>query len=173
MRAMVAIVLVLALAGCGRADRSAADGIDSNSPLEAAAREANLVVDPDSTEPTGLYELSHAGGTDAVCLLPADGAAYRFGLVASFGATLMCEGSGTARHSGAQVTLDFDRADCTIEAAYDGQSLAMPGVVPAGCSALCGPRASLSGISVARVGWEEGDARRLRSRHGGRALCGG
>lgn len=173
MRPVVAAILLLALAGCGRSGGAGADAIDSDSPLENAAREANLVVDPNATAPTGLYELVHSSGTDAMCLVPAEGEAYRFGMVASFGATLMCEGSGQARHRGAMVMLDFDGADCTIEASYDGQSLTMPGIVEPGCSALCGPRASLSGISVGRVGWEEGDARRLRSRRGDRALCGG
>lgn len=172
MRFVVAVLPLFALAGCDRPDATRPEAIDSDSPLESAAREANLVVDPNDTPPTGLYELRHSGGTDAMCLLPADGASYRFGMVASFGATLMCEGSGQARHRGAVVTLDFDGADCTIEASYDGQSLAMPGVVPADCSTLCGPRASLSGISVARVGWGAADAQRLRSRRGARLLCG-
>lgn len=167
----LALVLALALAGCGGAAEKSAT-IDDANPLEAAARDANLVVDPGETPPTGLYELVHSSGTDAVCVVPASGDRYRFGLIASFGSTLNCEGKGDARHSGNVLTLDFDGAECRFSASYDGQSLTLPGQVPEGCSRLCGPRASMSGVSVSRVYWDEGGARRLRSRSDGTPLCG-
>ncbi|MFM6853645.1 MAG: hypothetical protein ACKOUM_06145, partial [Sphingopyxis sp.] len=89
--------------------------VDSANPLEEAASDANLVDDPNSTKPTGLYERRHGAGVDAICLTPsedsagdggagddaeededASGGTYRMGMVASFGPTLLCEGRGTA-----------------------------------------------------------------------------
>lgn len=173
MRLALAVpLLLLALAGCGDAGGASAT-IDNGNPLEAAARDANLVVDPGETPPTGLYELVHSSGTDAVCVVPASGGRYRFGLIASFGSTLMCEGQGTARHAGNALMLDFNGVECSFSASYDGQSLVMPGQVPDGCSRLCGPRASMSGVSVSRVDWEESGALRLRSRRDDEPLCGG
>ncbi len=174
MRMRVALALIVGLAGCRGSDEAAPTRIDADSPLEAAALEANLVVDPDVTPPTGLYERIHTSGTDSFCVAPDGGGdAYRFGLIASFGTTLTCEGRGTAQHDDEALALDFDDADCSFTARYDGQSVTMPGVVPEGCSALCGPRASMSGVSIERTGWEAGDARRLRSRRDDGALCGG
>lgn len=160
------------LAGCGGGDAAAPARIDADNPLEAAAMEANLVVDPDATPPTGLYEHVHTSGTDSFCAVPDSvGDTYRFGLVASFGTTLTCEGQGTARHDGEELALDFDDAECSFAARYDGQSLTMPGAVPDGCSVLCGPRASMSGVSIERTGWEAADARRLLSRREQTPLC--
>lgn len=171
MRPALLLAILAALAGCSE-QSGEVPRIDDDNPLEAAARDANLVVDPAETPPTGLYELVHSSGTDAICVVPASGDRYRFGLIASFGSTLMCEGRGDARHSGNTLTLDFDEAECSFAASYDGQSLVLPGQVPEGCSRLCGPRASMSGVSVSRVDWEESGARRLRSRSDGAPLCG-
>ena len=172
MRRWMALALLLSLAACRAGEEPAApEVIDADNALESAAREANLVVDPDATPPTGLYERIHSSGTDSFCAVP-DGDDHRFGLIASFGTTLTCEGRGSAVHDGETLALDFDGADCSFTARYDGQSVAMPGTVPAGCSALCGPRASMSGVSIARTGWEVADANRLRSRRSGAPMCG-
>jgi hypothetical protein len=174
MRRWMALALLIPLAACRAGEEPAApDVIDSANPLETAARDANLVVDPATTPPTGLFDRIHSSGTDSFCAVPdGDSNDYRFGLIASFGTTLTCEGQGSAVHDGETLALDFDDADCSVTARYDGQSVAMPGTVPAGCSALCGPRASMSGVSIARTGWEVADARRLRSRQSGVPLCG-
>lgn len=154
--------LFLPLALCSSCRDSPQPGlVDADNPLDAAASDANLIVDPASTSPVGLYERTHVAGTDGICI--SDTADMRFGLVMHFGPTLVCEGTGSARHDGDAISLDFSEADCAIDAAYDGQSIRIPGVIPAGCSALCGPRASMSGGAMARVGWGEGDARRLHS----------
>ena len=174
MRRGLALALMAMLTGCGQPDAAAPARIDADNPLEAAALEANLVVDPGTTPPTGLYEHVHTSGTDSFCASPDGGGNnYRFGLIASFGTTLTCEGRGTARHDGEELALDFDDADCSFVARYDGQSVTMPGVVPDGCSSLCGPRASMSGVSIERTGWEAADARRLPSRRDEGPLCGG
>jgi hypothetical protein len=60
--------------------------------------------------------------------------------------------------------LDFDNADCTIPAVYDGRSVHLAGNVPAGCAALCGERASFAGVAVSRVGSTDADAQLLLSR---------
>ena len=173
MRLGIALALIAALAGCGGSDEAAPTRIDAGNPLEAAAMEANLVVDPGATPPTGLYEHVHTSGTDSFCAVPDGGEdKYRFGLVASFGTTLTCEGQGVASHDDEQLSLDFDDSECSFIARYDGQSVTMPGVVPDGCSALCGPRASMSGVSIERTGWEAADARRLLSRGDETPLCG-
>ncbi len=169
MRAVLAVLAAgLCLAACR--EEAAAPKIDRGNPLEAAAEQAHLVDDPNSTSPTGLFERRHAVGTDGLCMLPvsedADETSFRFGMVASFGATLICEGHGAAEHRGASIHFAFDQADCAFDAVYDGRSVRMPGSVPAGCAALCGERASFSGVGVSRVGWTAQDARQLIARRG-------
>ena len=125
MTRWLVVALSIALAACraGEEEPSTPEIIDSGNPLENAARDANLVVDPDFTPPTGLYERIHTSGTDSFCAVPdGDGDhAYRFGLIASFGTTLTCEGKGRAIHAGETLTIDFDGADCSFAARYDGQ----------------------------------------------------
>lgn len=170
------VILALLLAGCdGRAPGAAA--IDSSNPLDVAARDANLIVDPDTTAPMGLYERQGAAGTDGLCVSGEGDDDLRFGVVMHFGPTLICEGRGDAVHDGGHLSLDFDNADCAIDLAYDGRSLRFPGSVPDGCKALCGARASMAGGSMARTAWSNGDAMLLRSRRDvlhrrpARALC--
>ena len=158
MRLALVAIAALLLCGC-RDDVTIAPVIDESNPIEAAARDANLVADAGSTAPTGLFERRHAAGSDSICFLP-DGDDYRFALRASFGTTLTCEGSGSARHDGDQIGFDFAGGGCAFTATYDGNMVRLPGTVPEGCSAYCGPRASMSGVAVERVGWSEADARR-------------
>lgn len=155
---------MLQLMGC-RGEVEQADAFNPDNPLDAAASDAHLIVDPRSTSPVGLYQRDHVAGTDGLCVSgDEDGDSLRFGIVMHFGPTLVCEGSGSAAHSGASLSLRFDGADCAIDAEYDGQRVQMPGTVPSGCAALCGERASMSGGSMARTGWTEADAQQLRSR---------
>lgn len=148
--------------------------IDAGNPIELAAREANLVEDPDSSPPTGLFERRHSSGRDAMCVVPAGLGSFRFGLIASFGTELMCQGHGELTQDGDRLSLDFDGVDCEVEAVYDGRTIRLAGAVPAKCADICGPRASISGVSVSRVGWQEGDAMTLVSRaeaDRGQPLC--
>ena len=180
MKATTAALLALVLlAGC-RNEAARAPAFSDDSPLDQAASEANLIDDPRSTPAVGLYQHDGAAGTDGLCLSPqgeGDSDSLYFGLVMHFGPTLICEGAGTAQHDGDTVRLSFADADCTIDVAYDGRSLRMPGSVPAGCAAVCGPRASMSGGSFERVGWDAADSQRLMSRRDrlanqpARALC--
>jgi hypothetical protein len=139
-----------------------------------AAREANLVEDPDSSPPTGLFERRHSSGRDALCIVPAGLGSYRFGLIASFGTELMCQGHGSATQDGDTLNLEFEDADCEVQAVYDGRTVQLGGAVPSECADICGPRASISGVGVSRVGWSEADAMTLLSRREqdrGRPLC--
>lgn len=145
-------VSLLVLAGCG----SATDGetpTDPEHPLEIAARQANVVADAEATPPVGLYERIHAAGQDSLCIAGERGR-YRFSVVASFGTTLTCEGAGNLSHDGTELRLRFDDSGCAIDAVYDGDRVSLSGAVPEACSALCGPRASLSGVAVDRVSWD-------------------
>lgn len=169
MRRMVLLFIVAGLCGCRPPPEQTASPrparVDGGNPLEQAARDANLVVDPATTAPTGLFERSHSAGHDGLCFTPSEGDGhYRFGLSASFGSAIVCEGGGTARHNGNVIHLDFDRADCAIDADYDGNLVRMPGRVPDGCAQLCDDRGLLSGVAVERTGWTRGDALRLKSR---------
>ncbi len=163
MRGVALSLFLLLFAACRPAEPQPG-AVDHSNPLDRAASEAQLIVDPATTAPVGLYERAHAAGTDAICVAGEAGDGLRFGLVMHFGPTLVCEGRGAATHDGAALLLDFDDADCDVRATYDGQSLTLPGTVDAGCAAVCGPRASISGGAMARVGWSETDAARLRSR---------
>jgi hypothetical protein len=166
---LIALAL-LTMTSCRQREQAAA--VDPGNPLEVAARQANLVVDADSIPPTGLFERRHAGGVDTLCVTP-DGRDYRFGVTASFGPTLICEGHGTARQHGETLTLRFSGVDCIAEARYDGGHVRIDGRIPSGCAALCGPRASLSGTGFDRVGNAIADARTARSRRNPAAsLCG-
>lgn len=174
MKRVVSVCAVgLLLLSC-RERQAAETPIDASNPIEMAAREANLVEDPDSSPPTGLYERRHSSGRDALCIVPSGLGSYRFGLIASFGTELMCQGRGSATQNGDLLTLDFEEADCEVEAVYDGRTVQLAGAVPAKCAEICGPRASISGVAVSRVGWREEDAMTLRSHakvDGGEPLC--
>lgn len=177
MRRVAAIgALALLLLSC-RERGNDEPRLDRDSKLDIAASEAGLIDDPATTSPVGLYQNAGVAGSDAICVA-GDGANLRFGLVMHFGPTLICEGAGSASHDGGILTLRFANADCAVAVRYDGRSLRIPGDVPAGCARLCGARASISGGSMARVGWSDADSRRLTSRRDAlagrapRALCG-
>lgn len=176
MKSIAPLFLASLLLGSCREQEASAPPIDAGNPIEMAAREANLVEDPDTSPPTGLYERRHSSGRDAVCITPAGLGSYRFGLIASFGTELICQGQGSATQDGAALKLSFKDAACEIEAVYDGRTIRLPGTVPEGCADICGPRATIAGVSVTRVGWSEADAISLKSRREadkGQSLCGG
>lgn len=174
-RATAIAALSLMLLSC-RAQRSDEPRLDRDSALDVAASEAGLIDDPATTSPVGLYQNAGVAGSDAICVA-GDAANLRFGLVMHFGPTLICEGTGTATHDGGMLTLRFADSDCVVAARYDGRSLHIPGNVSAGCARICGARASISGGSMARVGWSDADSHRLMSRRdvlagrAPRALC--
>jgi hypothetical protein len=146
------ILVLLTLAAC----RGAVEGepaTDPDHPLEVAAREANVVADAKATVPVGQFERIHAAGRDSLCVNGPEGD-YRFAMVASFGTTLRCEGEGRLDHDGERLRFAFDDGGCAIDASYDGDRVSLSGTVAEACSALCGPRASFSGVAVDRVSWD-------------------
>lgn len=165
MRAAASLGLCMVLLWGCREQEERASPIDAANPIEMAAREANLVEDPNSSPPTGLFERRHTSGRDAICIVPAGLGGYRFGLIASFGTELKCQGHGELTQDGDRLNLEFDGVECEVEGVYDGRSIRISGAVPSKCSEICGPRASISGVSVSRVGWTEEEAMTLLSRN--------
>ncbi|MET0249288.1 MAG: hypothetical protein ABW164_06125 [Sphingobium sp.] len=168
-------LLVVLLAGCqaeSRApDASPADP-SSGAGLERAAIETGVIADAARTSPVGLYRRSHEGGQDTLCVAPDERGGLRFGTQVSFGTDGGCRGEGSARRAGDKLILRFRRGGrCIVVARYDGDKVAMPGVVDSQCADLCVGRGSLEGVSFPRISSEAAAALRARDRDG-EALCG-
>jgi hypothetical protein len=157
------------LAACQQG--GASDGTSGRSPLERAALDAGVVSDAAATDPAGLYARQHEGGRDTLCLVPDDKPGrYRFGADVNIGAGEYCRGSGKARRTGDKLILHFSgRSGCLIVAGYEGDRIALPGVLDIKCAALCADRASMEGVSFPLLSSDAGAARDARGA-GGR-LC--
>lgn len=161
MRRASAALLLLLLAGCGRAPPEA-KAIDEDNPLELAARERGIVR-PESADLTGVFERRHDIGRDAMCVVTDGAGRWRFALTASYGPGLSCEARGSAVRDGQGWRLDFDGAEgCSAVVHEDEDELRLPGRLPPQCDRLCPSRASLSGLRLPRASWTEVDARRLQ-----------
>ncbi|EQB32167.1 hypothetical protein [Sphingobium ummariense] len=162
------LAVLLLLAACQRSpvtDGTARDGgaSPSASGLERAAIETGVIADTGRTSPVGLYQRSHEAGRDMLCIMPDGKGAFRFGAQAMFGEDQNCRGRGHARRAGDKLILSFERADrCIIVAQYDGDQVALPGVVDMKCAALCEGRGSLEGVSFPRIGNDAASALRAR-----------
>ncbi|MBA4091119.1 MAG: hypothetical protein C0494_11085 [Sphingobium sp.] len=172
------LALLLLLAACQRAP-TAADAAASDaggapaSGLERAAIESGAITDTGKTSPVGLYQRSHEAGRDLLCVMPAKDAAFRFGLQANFGEDQSCRGQGTARRAGDKLILSFKGGDrCIVVAQYDGDQVALPGVVDMACADLCEGRGTLEGVSFPRIANDAASALRARDSDG-KALCEG
>jgi hypothetical protein len=174
------MLLLLALASCGRPDggeEGRDDGAEATarrtSALERAAIESGAIADPAALSPVGLFQSRHEAGQDIMCVAPADGKRHRFGLEAVFGTEQSCRGEGTAHRAGDKLILHFSgRAGCIIVARYEGDRIALPGVVDLACDSLCTGRGSLAGVSLPRLSGDAGAARAARDRSGN-PLCHG
>lgn len=171
----VSVALLLLLAGCQRvpaaSDVASDAGIAPASDLERAAIESGAITDAGKISPVGLYQRSHEAGRDLLCVMPAKDATLRFGLQANFGEGESCRGRGTARRAGDKLILSFRGGDrCIMVAQYDGDQLALPGVVDMACADLCEGRGSLEGVSFPRIANDAASALRARD-NGGNALC--
>ncbi|MET0362022.1 MAG: hypothetical protein ABW048_09765 [Sphingobium sp.] len=167
------IALLLLLAACQRSAAPNAPAPDptSGSGLERAAIETGVVADVSRVSPVGLYSRRHEAGSDTLCVMPAPGDTLRFGAQAMFGPHEYCRGRGTARRTGDKLILSFAGAHhCIIVAQYDGDRIAMPGVVDMKCNDLCKGRGTLEGVSFPRVASEAGVAARARDLDG-EPLC--
>lgn len=166
--------LLLLLAACQRAPSGERSGVAAvpASGLERAAIESGAITDVSSVSPVGLYQRSHEAGRDALCVTPARDGQLRFGLEAVFGEEPSCRGHGTARRTGDKLVLSFKGGDrCIIVAQYDGDQVALPGVVDLACADLCEGRGSLEGVSFPRISGDAASALRARDRDG-EPLCG-
>lgn len=169
------LVALLLLAGCQRSAAPATGAADAAAPsgsgLERAAIAAGVVADVSRMSPVGLYQQRHEAGRDLLCIVPAKNGEFRFGAEAIFGAQERCRGHGTARRAGDKLILSFARSDkCIIVAQYDGDQIALPGVVDMKCDDLCDGRGSLEGVTFPRIASDAGAA--LKARDGkGEALC--
>lgn len=159
------LILALLLAGCDRASPSRDGGaIDSDNPLEIAARERG-VVRPDTATPTGVFERSHDLGRDAMCAVPDGAGQWKFALTASYGPGLSCAASGTIVRDGEGWRMRFAGAEgCEAIVHEEEDELRLPGRLPSQCDNLCPARASLSGLYLPRASWDEADAKRLQMR---------
>jgi hypothetical protein len=112
-----------------------------------------------------LFQRSHEAGRDALCVIPGKDGRFRFGLEAVFGEEPSCRGHGTARRAGDKLILSFRGGDrCIIVAQYDGDQVALPGVVDMACADLCDGRGSLEGVTFPRIATAAARARRARDR---------
>ncbi|MEJ7935108.1 hypothetical protein WG907_12675 [Sphingobium sp. AN558] len=170
------LAALLLLAACQR-DAAPSGGVadagaPSGSGLERAAIAAGVVADVSRVSPVGLYQRRHEAGRDLLCVLPGKNGEFRFGAEAIFGAQERCRGHGSARRTGDKLILSFARSDrCIIVAQYDGDQIALPGVVDLKCADLCEGRGSLEGVSFPRIAADAGAALKARDRDG-EVICG-
>lgn len=155
-----AVLACLALAGCS--ETQAGDDAAAVVPLDAAAIEAGVIVDPAALDLAGSFADTGGTGSDAFCARGERQGDYAVGVLVSFGGSSQCEAQGSARLAGEQARITLNRsgagksvAGCSFSARFDGNGLALPGSLPAGCQAVCSDRASLAGASFALV--EPGD----------------
>lgn len=154
-------VLALLLAGCDRPPPSA-KGIDSDNPLEVAARQRG-VVHAETSSPVGVFERIHDLGRDAMCVVPDGNGKWRFAVTAAFGTKLSCTASGTMSREGDALRMRFAGADgCDALVHEEEDELRLPGRLPSQCARLCPERASLSGLRLPRASWSADDAKDLR-----------
>jgi hypothetical protein len=165
LRAFLCSILLACLSACG-AGRNPVDAITggAGSDLEQAAIDNGVVVDAQTSDPVGLYNREHTSGSDGFCLVQSD-SGYDFAAVVSFGQDLFCQGAGSARRSGAALSLRFDGApECNFDATFEGDAIKLAGQVPDACAKLCTPRGTFAGAEMRRVGWDANAAARLKSR---------
>lgn len=165
------LTLFLLLLGCQRspANQDAPPVVSGGaaSRLEQAAIASGTIADPAKISPVGLFQRTHEAGRDALCVIPARNGELHFGLEAIFGEEPACRGQGTARRAGDKLILSFKGGyRCIIVAQYDGDQVALPGVVDLACADLCEGRGSLEGVSFPRIASDAASALRARERSG-------
>jgi len=164
------LTLLFLIAACqrgpGAAEPSALRGGGVSS-LERAAIESGAIPDMSAVSPVGLYQRSHEAGRDALCVVPGNRGEFRFGLEAVFGEEPSCHGHGLARRAGDKLVLSFrGNGRCIIVAQYEGDQVALPGVVDMACADLCDGRGTLEGVSFPRIANDAASALKSRNRKG-------
>ncbi len=170
MRRVLLVAALLLVTGCStHTDPHAGNNTGAAGPtgLEAAAIEAGVIPDPNSSDITGLY----ARDTDRVCIVPS-ASAYRVGVFVDYGDEHSCGGSGTATRVGENLHLDFDNvAGCSFDARFEGDRIVFPGRLPDACQKLCTGRASIAALDVGRLSDSVSEASALRDSRG-KLICG-
>lgn len=164
MRMMALALLVLIAPACS--DIVPGQRSDGPQDLEQAAIERGLIRDPNDHEVIGLY----ARDTDRICITK-DSLGYRAGAFVDYGDGIMCSASGRASRAGEKLHIEFggDGA-CSFDAIVDGDSISVPGTLPAACDQYCSKRASFAGIEVTRLSESLAEAEAMRDANG-RRLC--
>lgn len=137
-----ALVLLIALSGCGREDGN------------SSGNSASGLV--------GLYEGGEGSRRNQLCLIDRDGAT-RFGLIVWAGeGNESCTGKGRATRQGDKLSLAMQGDEaCTIEARIEGGSVVvLPAGLAPGCAYYCGPGVGMTGARFDRAGDRPDDARR-------------
>jgi hypothetical protein len=166
MKRGLPFALLFLLTGCGGDDPKPASNATAATGLEAAAIEAGVIPDPNSTDITGLY----ARDTDRVCIVPST-TAYRVGVFVDYGDKVSCGGSGTITRAGEKLQLEFDGVEgCSFEARFEGDRIVFPGTLPNACQKLCVQRASMAALDVTRLSESVSEASTLRDGKG-KLLC--
>lgn len=161
-------VLLLFVAGCQQHAAAPAPRASAATGLEAAAIQAGVIVDPDSTEISGLYERE----TDRVCIVPT-ATAYRVGVVVDYGDQQRCSGSGVVTRTGETLHVELgQKSGCSFDARFEGDRIVFPGRIPDACQQICERRASVAALDVAKLSESISEASTLRDDKG-RLLCGG
>ncbi|OYY78623.1 MAG: hypothetical protein B7Y43_05125 [Sphingomonas sp. 28-62-20] len=168
MRAALAVLLALGLAGCsGESKPPSPQPRPSAAPdLESAAIAAGVIADPANTDITGLY----ARDTDRICVVP-DQLNYRIGAFVDYGDQQSCSGSGTVTRVGEALHINFaGAAGCDFDARFEGDRIVFPGRLPQACEKLCARRASFAALDVRRLSESVSEASTLRNPKG-KLLC--
>lgn len=164
MKWRVALALAALLGACGQ--RGEEDANDAAMvPLERAAIEAGLVTDPDSADPSGLYER----GPDRLCIVPAT-ENFTVGVTTGFadgGGSCSARGSGV--HDGSRLRVDLG-GGCRFDANFEGDRIGFPARLPDACRSACQDRASLSAASFDQISDSAAEAAAMTDRTG-RTLC--
>jgi hypothetical protein len=167
-----ALAIGLLLGACQAQDHNVpASDSPAQSGLERAAIERGVVTDASRVSPVGLFQRRTEAGRDMMCITPGNGRSFHFGIDLQFGAGEYCRAGGTARRAGDKLILNFTRGGrCIVVAQYDGDRVALPGVVDIDCAALCTGGGSLEGVALPRLDSDAANARAQRDREGA-PLC--
>lgn len=133
--------------------------------LERAAIAAGIVPDPDRTDPVGVFGVEG----DQVCVVPR-ARGYTIGAIVDYGEDQACVGRGSATGR-APLKVEFG-SGCRFDAAFDGERITFPAMLPRGCERLCTGRATLAALAAPRLSATAAEAAALRAPDG-RSLCAG
>ncbi|WP_010217090.1 hypothetical protein [Sphingomonas sp. PAMC 26621] len=163
------LLALCVLTGCQKENAPGEKATPPATALEAAAIQAGVIPDPNSTDITGLYVRE----ADRVCVVPS-ATGYRIGVTVDYDDREHCGATGVVTRSGETLHVAFDTSrggGCSFDARFDGDRIVFPGRLPAGCQALCTEHAAISGLALDRLSESASEASTLRGPRG-TLLCG-